>query len=1279
MQEHICLPYNGHVTVRISSGLNVVSKKNIISKIIIALALVLPLLWPAQEALALSVEWKNMPGRERVIIRLDASDGNIGRVSRNAATSLVLPFSSGSKAFSMTAPVTAKIFSGVESAPGGLLVRLKTSEFGFIVTRPSPTVLHLDIYPDALGKRWGQSNNIAAPEAQAAPAGKTVLQEQPANKPPAVRDAQQGSPVTGASVPVDRQNAGATPSTPEITSGPASGTVPDSKTPEPAISQQPAAQEPSSVFSGRLEPVRQPDEPADVEAPALPEAAVSPPANNEIKNPLDSGDDYKLPEWPPMELPPSLPPPPPPVSPGASMWPAPAPHSVSYNGAGGALSVFEAGKVVPVSRRISWRDFLPFSSVAHAASAGAAEEYELIQAPFAHRGVLDKNREPGAPQESRPVMVRVPKGMFNADQDEPATGGAPQGLPPLQGEAQGGGQGSGTGAESGGQTSAAGAQPEVEPPVFEPPFQTYDGGQTGQQQGAGPAGQTGAPAGESAQQQEAGPAGQTGQSAGAEGTQPQTGQNAGPESGRQPPVQLESGQLPPPPINELQSGQDSGQNQPGGGQQAQNPQNMGAGQGAQAQQGEVSQLITAPVMPKTQDDIVPGAQYHDEFGNPVEPPLAPAPTLREAERKITDGIYGEAVQLLDKLLQQHNLTAAQRETALHRKADALFSLYEDDLVPHYSEIVDSTTLAINFNTRSPKNAAAYLRLGYTNLKAGNAYEAAGYFNVLRREYPRYENLALSYFYWGDYQYGQGNLNEAAEQFQYVINNYPDHPIVRDSAIGLSRSYYRMGYFDKSYEIMRFVEMRWPSFYMDYPPILSMMGDVAYRTGNLDKARASYWLYYNLSPNAEDADMILTRLGDIYMAEKYKSAATQVYMEALKRFPAKDGGIIARMRLAEEGVYDEPLVSDMFKVFERPYDQRPAEAYRAIIKDYPDSALVPLAKLKLAMWTLWQKDYVTVFDLCSDIVAKYPDSPLAPRAREVAMSAFTLMAAEDTNDKRYNRAREIWDRYPILQLQAESLDPESRLALAVSQWNTDSYSEALSTLEPFFYGSKFGEVSEMALFLALNIMTSHSQWAEIEELARRVELWELTPQAQNQMDYALALAYDAMEKVEAAVPLWERIYAAKILPPRQLANAAFYMARSAERNRDLESAYYIGQDALKRLLDVSQNDPESSDVEKIKTQLMSLIDITESSGILQQALDYAQQYLSYASEDSLDQQAVIHRMARIHKKRGDTADWIRILEDLASKYPNSVFGKSAKSELSAYRLGNDASRYSNMQF
>jgi hypothetical protein len=329
-----------------------------------------------------------------------------------------------------------------------------------------------------------------------------------------------------------------------------------------------------------------------------------------------------------------------------------------------------------------------------------------------------------------------------------------------------------------------------------------------------------------------------------------------------------------------------------------------------------------------------------------------------------------------------------------------------------------------------------------------------------------------------------------------------------------------------------------------------------------------------------------------------------------------------------------------------------------------------------MWHLWQKDYITALDLCSEIISDTPNSPLAPRAREVAMSAFTLLAAEDVNDKRYARARDIWQRYPILRSQEEFLDPESRLSLAVSQWNAGFQDESLNTLQPFFYGAKAGEISELAMYLALTVLTENARWEQIEELARRLELWELSAPAQSQLDYALSLAYENMDRPREAAPLWAALYNRKNLPPAQQANVAYYFARSEDGKQDPGSAFHVGQDALKQLQDMAAVNPEMADTEKIKTQILALMDIAENAGELRQAMEFADEYQKYVSAGSLDQQSVLYRVARIHKRRGDTADWMAIMNDLSKKYPDSVYGRMAAAELAGQRLNNEAARYSN---
>ena len=666
--------------------------------------------------------------------------------------------------------------------------------------------------------------------------------------------------------------------------------------------------------------------------------------------------------------------------------------------------------------------------------------------------------------------------------------------------------------------------------------------------------------------------------------------------------------------------------------------------------------------------------YVDEKGNPIEPPADPEARLTEIRAAITEGRYPDALGLVEGLLAQRNLNKPQREEALHIRAEMLFVVHKEDLQNNYQLITDATNEAINANMRSEKNAAALLRLGYVNLKVENIPEAQARFNLLRRQFPQDDNVPLSYYYWGDYYYNRNDLQLAADQFQVILQRYPDSKYAREAALGLARSFYRMGYYQESFSIVEYIERRWTRFYLDYPPFLNMMGDVAFRLGNLEHALRHYWLYANLDPTGEETDIILTRIGDIYTMQQQPFAASEVYNEVVRRFPDRDGGLVSLMRLAESSINDDPTISTMFNSFDEPNSLRPVDVYEKIIRDHPKSGLVPLAQLKLAMWHLWNHDYIKTLDITSDFVKRFPENPLASKARELALKTFAILAAESVSNGTYGRMRSVWEKYPILQEQEEILTPESRVALGVSFWKDGKPNEALVAVEPFFLGNNIPPHSEMALSLVLNIYLEYDQWASVEEVARRVQLWNLTPEVQLQLDYALALARENQGKTEAAAILWQKLYDGRSLPDDQMAYATFFLARDAEKRNRLNEAYLLGVEALGRLRAEAEKNPDRADTGKIRSQIASLMAITETGGRLAEALDFARQYLSHLDENSPDRAAVLYRVARVHKKLGDNDAWRSGLTEIAERFPDSVFGKTAASELKNIDLQRDASGF-----
>lgn len=667
--------------------------------------------------------------------------------------------------------------------------------------------------------------------------------------------------------------------------------------------------------------------------------------------------------------------------------------------------------------------------------------------------------------------------------------------------------------------------------------------------------------------------------------------------------------------------------------------------------------------------------YTDAEGNPVEPPPDPAELMPEIAEHVKAREFRDALNKATALLERGIITPEQREELLHIRAEMLFAANKDNLAEHYLAISDASTQAINFNQKSWRNAAALLRLGYMNLKLNKIPEAEAHCNMLRRLFPDDENVPLTYYYWGDYYFGKGDLQRAADEFQYALQKYPNSRYARELALGLARSFYQMEYYEQSFKVVDYIERRWERFYVQYPPFLNMMGDVAYRLNKLDLALKHYWLYLNLEPKGAEADIILTRIGDIYSQQREKEIARQMYTENARLFPDKDGGLVAMMRLAEEGVNDDPTIAGMFSLFESPNSLEPVEVYRTIIDKHPQSDLVPLAELKLALWHLWNKDYMRALDLLSALEQKYPKHELVPKAKEIALQTFAVIAAESRRDQRYDRMRELWEKYPIVRGQEETLNPESRITLGVSYRQGGKPNEALKAVEPFFLGHKIPEYSEVALSLVLAIYLEYDQWGAIREVARRVESWELSDTAKNQLDYALALAAENLGESEQATPLWQRLYDSDKLPPAQMAYAVFFLARDAERSRELEKAYNLGSDALSRLIAQVERNPNDADIGKIKTQLASLMDVAETAGKLREALVFAEQYLQYIPAGDSERQAVRYRMARIYKKRGDNETWRKLLGEITAEAPESVYGRLSASELKAANIAQDAAQYS----
>jgi len=643
-------------------------------------------------------------------------------------------------------------------------------------------------------------------------------------------------------------------------------------------------------------------------------------------------------------------------------------------------------------------------------------------------------------------------------------------------------------------------------------------------------------------------------------------------------------------------------------------------------------------------------------------------SLFNAQTAISQGNYKDGLKDVESVLHMAKIPPALREEALYTRADVLYSMNRENLAGNFDAINGAYEAAINFNLKSERLPAALLRLSVLNLNVGNLPEATAYTKLLRTKHPGDSNVPLSYYYWGDYYFKKGDYQNAADQFQYLVQVYPDSKFVREASVSLAQALRKLGYDKQAAQIVDFIEKRWPRFYVEYPPILRLSGDVAFATRDWKKAKDDYWLYYNLAPGGEDADVVLARLGDIYVESKVPNAAREIYGKAVEDFADREGGLIARMRLAEEGIYDQPSVQDMFTVFDRPFNQRPKEIYQEIIAKHPDSPLAPLAQLKMAIWQMWDNKNLDALKTLGEFDAKFPDSALKDRAHRAGLKAFERAAATFMREQGYGPVVALYDEYAFIRDGVENLDDQTKLSLGLALWKGGRTDLALDMVRPFLGRTQVPKFSELAMGLAVGLFVDSQNWEKVVELATVSKSWDMAPEYKRELTYALALAYENLHRPEEARPLWMDLGRDPGLDRRQKAYATYFLAQDAVSREDLKTAYEFAQDSYTLLLEIGE------DPDKVRDSLAILVDVTERSARPQEALNWAKQYGEYVTRNDPGWPAYRYRLAGLFRQNGDEKSWRETLADLAKSAPASLYGRMAASELKSSSLEQAAREY-----
>ena len=667
--------------------------------------------------------------------------------------------------------------------------------------------------------------------------------------------------------------------------------------------------------------------------------------------------------------------------------------------------------------------------------------------------------------------------------------------------------------------------------------------------------------------------------------------------------------------------------------------------------------------------------YVDEAGNPVPKPPEPEKMLAEANDLMGEGKYDEALAVLDALRQIPDLDKNILETALYLRSDCIWARYADNPLAGYEAIVASTNEALNANLRSPHVPDALLRLALANARVGNLEEASGHVLALMRRFPDFPGVAQGLTVLGQEQLKKGLNAQAEKSFATVLDKYPESNQLQAASVGLSHALVNQGKDDRANIILDFISKRWPRYYINDPNFLLMHAANEEKLAHRDAALDLKWLFVNLNPRREGNDELLLQMGDDYLKGNNPQAADFVYREVEQAFPDTRSARRARLRLAEHGLYESPVTyAQMEQVFTRGQESDLWKIYNELADSSATEPEAIDARLKQAMWLLWDKQYTDAMGKAAEYLDEYPESAGAPAARDVLWQAFQKELANSLAEHNYGRILLLWNGFPLVRERYGAMDADLRYALAQGWKERGDDEKSFELMEEFLRGPMDPKYGEAVFSQFFNQYMNNRQWDKILELGKKVANWKMEPLLQNQLDYALALSAQNLGLNGPALAMWQKLAYRTDIPLYQQAYATYFLAKDAEQKRDIRSAYELNRKVVELFGRLADERSDKANPDRIKEAIASLMDICEVGNRIPEALEWAARYNPFAPEGSPEYPGLLFREARLHRKLGDNSRAEALLENIVKSYPDSPFAQAAAGELRTFEVTRDLKRF-----
>lgn len=296
------------------------------------------------------------------------------------------------------------------------------------------------------------------------------------------------------------------------------------------------------------------------------------------------------------------------------------------------------------------------------------------------------------------------------------------------------------------------------------------------------------------------------------------------------------------------------------------------------------------------------------------------------------GAWGRAFEIFSRYSDDETLNVTCLENILILQAYSFFNSLRDAGPKDYFQAVSYFQKLIAYFPDSVYVPYALTCLGKIYIQLLDITQAEGYFQVVLKNYKSYPGTPEVMFELGRIYTDKNDNKLAVAMLKNVVEKFPRGSFIGNAKLQLGKALFNTNDYQASVAVLEDLLKTKPRMIYDTSDLLQYLGNAYYHSGDSGKARQALSQVFNLFPDIEGKDTILTRIGDTYVENKQKDKAIKVFQLVVDTYPGSDGFVISTMRLAE--FLDNP--------------EEKEKMYNMVIDEFPDNPLSGLALMRLAL-------------------------------------------------------------------------------------------------------------------------------------------------------------------------------------------------------------------------------------------------------------------------------------------------------------------------------------------